>query len=69
MACCHFVMGRLDDALQWADRSLIEQPRAVNVMVFKLGVCRQLGLTEEARGCLERLRQRSPGFSIAIFTK
>jgi tetratricopeptide (TPR) repeat protein len=67
MARCQFVMGRLDEALQWADKSLLEQPRAVNVTVFKLGVCGLLGLTDEASRCLQRLAQLSPGFSIATF--
>jgi tetratricopeptide (TPR) repeat protein len=69
MARCHFVMGRLDDALQWADKALLEQPRAVNVTVFKVAVCAHLGLTEEVRDCLQRLEELSPGFSVATFAK
>jgi TolB-like protein/class 3 adenylate cyclase len=67
MARCHFVMGRLDEALRWADKALLEQPRAVNVTVFKTGVCGQLGLADEARTCLQRLRELSPGFSVGTF--
>ena len=69
MARCHFVMGRLDEALQWADKALLEQPRAVNVTVFKVAVCAHLGLTDEVGDCLQRLQELSPGFSVATFAK
>ena len=67
-ARCHFVMGRLDEALHWADKSLLEQPRAVNVTAFKLAVCGHLGMTHEARNCLDHLRDLRPGFSVATCT-
>ncbi len=68
MARCHFVAGRLEEALQWVDKALLEQPRAVNATVFKLGVCGLLGLTEESRNCLQRLLELSPGFSVATLS-
>jgi len=69
IARCHFVMGRFDEALRWADKSLLEQPRAVNVTAFKLGVCGHLGLEEETRNCLLRLHELSPGFSVTTFIR
>ena len=69
VARCHFVMGRLDEALRWADKSLLEQPRAVNVTAFKLAVCGRLGLEEETRTCLQRLCELSPGFSVSTFMR
>ena len=41
----------------------------MNVTVFKLGVCGLLDLTERGGDCLQRLRELSPGFSIATFAR
>ena len=62
-------MGRFDEALRWAEKSLLEQPRAVNVTAFKLGLCGHLGLEGETRDCSERLQELSPGFSVKTFVR
>lgn len=44
----HALAGRYEAAVEWADRSLREQPRYASVIRFKAAACARLGRIEEA---------------------
>jgi tetratricopeptide (TPR) repeat protein len=52
LAAAHLVAGRHEEAVEWADRALHEQPRAIAVVAFKTAACGHLGRTEEGRECV-----------------
>jgi adenylate cyclase len=65
LAFAHLVAGRREDAIEWADRALQENPRAMAVLRFKAAACGQLGRIEEGGECVRRLRELVPGSTVA----
>jgi TolB-like protein len=65
LALAHLVAGRYEDAIEWADRALHQQPRATAVVTYKAVACGYLGRVEEGRECVRRLRELRPGASVA----
>jgi tetratricopeptide (TPR) repeat protein len=57
-------MGRFEEAVEWADRSLDREPRYTAVLRFKLVACAQLGRIEEARRCLRQVLELQPELTI-----
>jgi adenylate cyclase len=62
LAQAHLVAGRYEEAIEWADRALHENPRAMAVLQLKAAACGQLGRVEEGHECVRRLRELAPGF-------
>ena len=56
----HRVSGRHEEAIEWADRALHEQPRATIVVGIKAAAWGHLGRLEEGRECVRRLRELWP---------
>ena len=65
MAFAHSTAGRYEEAIEWADRSLYEQPRFTAALRIKVALCIHLDRVEEARQWLERLLHQQPGMTIA----
>jgi TolB-like protein len=65
LALAHLIAGRYEEAIEWADRALQENPRAMGVLRFKAAACGLLGRIEEGRECVTRLRELVPGSTIA----
>jgi tetratricopeptide (TPR) repeat protein len=65
LAHAHFAAGRHEEAIEWADRALQEQPRATIVVGFKAAACGHLGHLDEGRECVRRLRELRPGSTVA----
>jgi hypothetical protein len=65
LALAHLVSGRHEAAIEWADRALHENPRAIAVIGFKAGACGHLGRVEEGRDCVRRLSELRPKVNIA----
>jgi len=65
LALAHLNAGRYEEAVEWADRALQENTRAMAVLRFKAAACGQLGRTEEGRECVRRLRELVPGSTVA----
>jgi Flp pilus assembly protein TadD len=65
LALAHLVAGRYEEAIEWADRALQENPRAMAVLRLKAAACGQLGRIEEGRECVRRLRELVPGSTVA----
>jgi TolB-like protein len=67
LALAHLIAGRYEEAVEWADRALQENPRAMAVLRFKAAACGLLGRIEEGRECVRRFRELVPGSTIASF--
>jgi hypothetical protein len=65
LALAHLVAGGHEEAIEWADRALHEQPRATAVVAYKAAACGYLGRVEEGRDCVRRLRELRPGSTVA----
>jgi adenylate cyclase len=65
LAVAHLCAGRYEAALEWADRSLLEQPRSTLVIRYKVAACAYLGRIEEAREWLERMLELEPGLTVS----
>jgi TolB-like protein/tetratricopeptide (TPR) repeat protein len=67
LAFAHSEAGRYEEAIEWADRSLREQPRYIGAISAKGASCAHLGRIEEARDCLRRRLEIQPGLTIAKY--
>jgi adenylate cyclase len=65
IAFAYLYMGRFEEAIEWADRSLNREPNFTPVLRVKLVACAQLGRVEEARQCRRRVDELRPGLTIA----
>jgi TolB-like protein len=69
LALAHLAAGRYEDAMEWVDLSLREQPHNHPALRTKVVLCAQLGRITEARDWLSRLLDLEPGLTIAYFQK
>jgi len=67
LAFSYFTSRRFEEAIEWADRSLHEQPRARVLMRLKAVLCAHLGRTAEAREWLSRVLDLQPGLTVAAW--
>jgi len=67
IAGAHFAARRFEQAIEWADRSLHEQPRLVSSMRVKAAANAFLGRLDEARAELGRMRAIDSKPTIAWF--
>ncbi len=64
LALAHLVAGGHEEAAEWADRALHENPRMTAVVFFKAAACGHLGRVEEGRECVRRLEELVPGSTV-----
>jgi tetratricopeptide (TPR) repeat protein len=64
-ALAHLAARRFEDASQWADRALHDQPRAISALRVKIVANAHLGRLDEARAELARLLAMDPKLTIA----
>jgi adenylate cyclase len=67
IALAHLAARRFEQAIEWADRSLHDQPRQVPAMRVKVIASAHLGRLEEARAELSRVLAINPKLTIAGF--
>jgi tetratricopeptide (TPR) repeat protein len=67
LACAYMLVERFEEAMQWVDRSLGEQPRFVPAVRLKVALCGHLDRAEEGRRWLGRLHKLHPALTIAEF--
>ena len=67
LAIAHLLAGRFEQAIEWADRSLHDQPRYNPARRIKIAADVQLGRLDEARTELGRMLAIQPGATIARF--
>jgi tetratricopeptide (TPR) repeat protein len=60
--------GRYDEAIEWADRALLAQPRYMPAMRIKLVSLADLGRTDDTREWFKRLLDLNPGLTVAAET-
>ena len=65
IALAHLAARRFEQAIEWADRALHEQPRMVATMRTKVAANAHLGRLDEARAELSRLLAIDPKLTIA----
>jgi adenylate cyclase len=66
-AIAHFVARRFEQAIEWADRALHDQPRLVTAMRVKVAANAHLGHLDEAGAELSRVLTINPKLTIAGF--
>ena len=67
IAFAHFAARRFEQAIEWADRALHDQPRTVSAMRVKIAANAHLGRLDEARAELGRVLAIDPKLTIAGF--
>jgi len=67
LAFAHAVAHHYEEAIEWADRSLQQQPRFVIPIRLRTALCAYLDRTEEAREWLGRLLELQPGLTITKY--
>ena len=67
LGLAHLATGRYEEAMEWVDRSLREQPRMTSCLRDKVVCCAQLGRIEEARRWLGHLLELQPGLTITVY--
>jgi tetratricopeptide (TPR) repeat protein len=67
IAIAHLAARRFEQAIEWADRALHDQPRAVGAMRVKVIALAHLGRLDEARAELGRMLAIDPKLTIAGF--
>ena len=65
MAVAHLAARRFEQAIEWADRALHDQPRLANAMRVKVVALAHLGRLDEARAELSRVLAIDPKLTIA----
>ena len=67
IALAHLAARRFEQAIEWADRALHDQPRLVRAMRVKIVAFAHLGRLDEARAELSRVLAIDPELTIAGF--
>jgi len=67
IAAAHLYARRFEQAIEWADRALHDQPRMVVAMLLKVVANAHLGHLDEARAELSRMLAIAPRTTIAGF--
>jgi tetratricopeptide (TPR) repeat protein len=67
IAVAHLGAGRYEEALEWADRTLREEPGYRGALMNKVVACAHLDRVDEARAALRQLIESLPGLTIARF--
>jgi TolB-like protein/class 3 adenylate cyclase len=67
IAAAHLGAGRYEQALDWADRTLREEPGYRGALINRVVACAHLDRIEEARATLRQLIESLPGLTIARF--
>jgi TolB-like protein/class 3 adenylate cyclase len=65
LAFAHMEAERYEEAIEWADRTLLAQPRYIPAMRIKLVCLAYLGRAGEAKDWLTRVLAAQPGLTIA----
>ena len=67
VASAHLSAGRYEEALEWANRTLREEPGYRQALRSKVVACAHLDRIEEAREALRQWIESQPGLTVARF--
>jgi TolB-like protein/class 3 adenylate cyclase len=65
ISLAHLGAHRFEEATEWVDRALRDEPRYIASFRIKVALCGLLGRGDEGRQWLERLMDLQPGLSVA----
>jgi len=68
MASAHFLAGRFDDALSWAEKSFSELPTYLPAIAIVAMSYALAGRMEEARRAIQKIREVDPAFCLSNLT-
>ena len=63
---CHFLAGRYEEALSWAEKSILEQPNWVPALRRVAASHAMAGRMPQAKKAVERLLELSPGMRVSL---
>jgi adenylate cyclase len=64
-ALAHLQSGRYEEAIEWADRALMQKPGFTNAMIVRTAACGHLQRREEAREWVGRIREIAPQLTVS----
>jgi tetratricopeptide (TPR) repeat protein len=64
-ALAHLQSARYEQAIEWADRALIQKPGLTNAMGVRTAACGHLDLREEGREWVRRIREIAPQLTVS----
>jgi TolB-like protein/class 3 adenylate cyclase len=64
-ALAHLQSGRYEEAIEWADRALIQKPGFTNAMIVRTAACGHLNRREEAREWVRRIHEIAPQLTVS----
>jgi len=67
LALAHFIAGRYEQSLEWAEVSARDQPRYIPPLRHRVVLYAHFGRLEEAKELLQRVFDLTPGLTIAKF--
>ena len=63
-ALAHLQSGRYQQAIEWADQALMQKPGFINAMIVRTAACGHLGLQQQGREWIVRLREIAPQLTV-----
>jgi adenylate cyclase len=63
-ALAHLQSGRYEQAIEWADRALMQKPGFTNAMIVRTAACGHLHRREEGREWVGRIREIAPQLTV-----
>ena len=65
LSLAHFIAGRYEQSLEWAEQLSREQPRYIPPLQIKVPLYVHFGRIDEAKALLQRVLELTPGLTIA----
>jgi adenylate cyclase len=65
LGIAHLLSQRYEEALEWADRALVQKPGFLSAMSLRAVACGHLGRLDEGREWIARLRELVPDLTVA----
>jgi adenylate cyclase len=63
-ALAHLQSARYEQAIEWADQTLIDRPGFTNAMMLRAAACAHLGRSEEALAWVGKIREAAPQLTV-----
>jgi len=64
-AVAHLQSQHYEQAIDWADQTLVHRPGFINAMIIRTAACGHLGRREEAREWIGRIHEIAPQLTVS----